>query len=123
MVANQERMMTYLGKTENTALEANSEELEILAEHRKVPKENAAVKPVGGLRKRHRSRHLALGCRGQPEERTRGNGGSRKKLAATDRRMARRAGVARLKGHVVRKNRTRDKGVRGARKGRTLGRR
>jgi hypothetical protein len=59
MYAHQERTMTCLVKTEVTALEANSVELESAVEHREVPKEHAIVKPVGGLTKQHRGRNLA----------------------------------------------------------------
>jgi hypothetical protein len=51
MDVHQERMMAFLGKTEATDLEANLEEIESETEHEKVPKEDAAVKPVRGLRK------------------------------------------------------------------------
>jgi hypothetical protein len=41
---HRERTMTCLGKTEATALEANSAEFESGAEHREIPKEGTAVK-------------------------------------------------------------------------------
>jgi hypothetical protein len=53
--------------------EPTSEEMKSGAVHREVLKEHAAVKPVGGLGKRHRCQHLAARRRGQPEERTREN--------------------------------------------------
>jgi hypothetical protein len=146
--AIQEKMNVWVaemkdGREERTALqetteayldsrEPNPEEIQSGAEHREAPKEHAAVKPVGGLRKRHRGRPLGAGRRGQPEERTRGNCGSWKKLVAAGRNITCRAGVARRKGcghegpsveQGRRKNQTRDKIVRGTRKGRTLGRR
>jgi hypothetical protein len=37
------------------------------AEHREVPKEHATVKPIGGLRKRHRGWKLAAECRQEPK--------------------------------------------------------
>jgi hypothetical protein len=40
-------------------LEARPEEMESGAEHWEVPKDHAAVKPVGVLRKQHRGRNLA----------------------------------------------------------------
>jgi hypothetical protein len=40
-------------------LETDSAELESVAVHRDVPKEEAVVKPVRGRKKRHRDRHLA----------------------------------------------------------------
>jgi hypothetical protein len=44
-----------------TDLKANPEEMESEAEHYEVPKECAVVKPVGGLRKRFRTRSLLQG--------------------------------------------------------------
>jgi hypothetical protein len=131
------------GRKERTALqemteagldskEPNPEEMQSEAEHREVPKEHTAVKFVGGLRKRRRGRHLAAGRRGQPKERTRGNCGSRKKLAVAGKKITHRAGVARRKGRGHegpsveqgrRKSQIRDKVARGTRKGRTLGKR
>jgi hypothetical protein len=84
------------------ATEANPEKMEVSvediqsgAEHREVPKEHAALKSVGGLRKRQRSRNLAAERPDQPKERNRC--GFRGKLAAARRKMARSAGVARRK--------------------------
>jgi hypothetical protein len=45
------------------------------------------VETIGALE----GRYLALGCRGQPNKRTQGDGGSRQKLAAGRRRLNRRA--------------------------------
>jgi hypothetical protein len=80
-------------------MEANPEEMKCVAEHEKVPEEEAAVKSFGALKKRCRVGHLAAGHRGKPKERIQGNGGTLKKLAAGRRGMTRRAGVARCKGH------------------------
>jgi hypothetical protein len=71
METNQERMMdkmdlqpvkleACLGKTGATDLETNPEEIESEAEHKEVPKEEAAVKTVRALKKRHGDRHIAL---------------------------------------------------------------
>jgi hypothetical protein len=54
-------MEAYLGKTGATYLEANPE-IESDAAHKEVPKEEAAAKTVGALKKRHGDRHLAVGC-------------------------------------------------------------
>jgi hypothetical protein len=109
-------------KPEATALEANSAESESTAEHQEVPKENAAEKPVGALKKQHRDQHLVVGWRGQPEETTRGNCGAWKKLAATRRRMTRCTGVAQCKGRCH-QGHGRDYMVRGTPKGQPVGRR
>jgi hypothetical protein len=58
--ARDERMTACLGKTEATDLEASPEDKESEAEHEKVPTD-AAVKPFGTKKKRHRDRHLAVG--------------------------------------------------------------
>jgi hypothetical protein len=92
-------------------------EKESIAEHQEAPMEEAVVKPVGGLKKWHRGRNLAAECHGQPEERSQGNCGSRKKLAAACRGTTPCAGVAWRKGNSG-KNRTTDNVERGAPKGR-----
>jgi hypothetical protein len=75
-------------------LEATPEEMESKAVHEEVPKEEAAAKSSGVLNKWHRGRHLAAEGQGELVERTRGNCGSWKKLAATSRKITRHAGVA-----------------------------
>jgi hypothetical protein len=79
-------------------LETNPEMMQSVGEHREVPKEEAAVRSSGALKKWHRGRHLASGRRREPKERTRGNCGSRSKLAAARRRMSCRAWVTRSQG-------------------------
>jgi hypothetical protein len=53
---------------EATDSEANPEEKQCEAEQGKIPKEEAAVKSSGTMKKRHRGRHLAAGRRGEPKE-------------------------------------------------------
>jgi hypothetical protein len=89
------------------AMEANLDEMKSITVHEEVSKKEAIVKSSGKLKKRRGDRHLPVGRRGEPKERTRGNCGSRMTLAASCKRMTRRAGVARRKGNVVRKNLTR----------------
>jgi hypothetical protein len=100
-------------------VEVSPEEIESEAEHEKVPKD-AMVKPFGAMKKRHRDRHLAVGQCGEPKERTWGNCGSRRKLAATRRGMTRCVGVARRRGHG-RKGYDQDSVVQETQKGRILG--
>jgi hypothetical protein len=90
-----------------TDLKADPEEMETETEQWEVPKDRAAVKPVGGLRKRHRGRKLAAGRRGEPEELTRGDCGSGWKLAASGRKVSRRARVAWRNMHIIRNKWTR----------------
>jgi hypothetical protein len=83
--------------------ELNPEEMESESEHREVPTEEAAGKSAGTMKKRHRGRHLDAGRLVEPKELTRGDCGSRRKLAATCRKVSRRAAVARRKGNIYRK--------------------
>jgi hypothetical protein len=61
------------------------------------------VKPVKGRKKRHRDRKPAAGRRGEPNELTRGDCGSEKKLAAACKKITRRATVAWHIRNVLRK--------------------
>jgi hypothetical protein len=85
-------------ETNQENMEANPEEIKPVAEHEEVSKEEAAVETGRALKKRPRIRHLAAGRRGNPKERTKGNGGSRKKLAAARRGMTHCEEVAKRKG-------------------------
>jgi hypothetical protein len=67
--------------------EPTSEEVKSEAVHVEVPKKEAAVKSFGALKKRHGDRHLAVGRREKPRDRTQGKGGSRKKLAVARKGM------------------------------------
>jgi hypothetical protein len=82
------------------------EDMESEVEHREVPTEEAAVKSSGTMKKRHRGRHIAAGRRSEPKELTRGDCGSRRKLAAACRKASSRARVAWFKRNVFRKIRT-----------------
>jgi hypothetical protein len=62
--------------------------------------------PVGGRKKQHRGRKLAAGRRGEPEELTREDCGSRRKLAAGCRKVPRRVAVARHLKNIFRTIRT-----------------
>jgi hypothetical protein len=75
-------------------------------EHREVPTEEAAVKSSGTMKKWHRGRHPAAGRHGEPKELTRGDCGSRGKLAAAYRKLSRHAAVAWRKRNVLRNIRT-----------------
>jgi hypothetical protein len=72
MEINQERMMACLGKMEATNLEANPEEIESVAVHEEVPKQETTVKSFGALKKWQRGQILAAWCRGKPKEWTQG---------------------------------------------------
>jgi hypothetical protein len=112
--------------------EPTSLEVESVAEHEEIPKEEASVQTSRALKKRYGDRHLSVKRRGQRKKRTQGNGVSRKNLPAARRGFTRRAGVAWRKrrgftGLTVeqtrRKKRTRDSVARGTSKTRTFGKR
>jgi hypothetical protein len=114
------QMQTDREASKTTDLKANPEEMKSESEHRKVPKEDAVGKPVKGPKKRHRGRKLAAGRHGEPKELTRGDCGYGRKLAATCRKVSRRARVAWRKRNIVRNKWTRAKDERGIRRIRTL---
>jgi hypothetical protein len=100
--AHEEGMMACLGKMEVMDLKANPEEIQSEAEHQEVPKEQATVKPVGGLRKRHRGQNLAAERHCKPKD------WSWRTLASACRRTTCLAKVAQRNGNVIGKNQTRD---------------
>jgi hypothetical protein len=87
---------------EKTQTEPSPEMMQPVGEHQEVPREEAAVIPVSGWKRRHRGRKQAAGRCGEPKELTRGEGGSRKKLAAACRKASRHATVAYRKRNVFR---------------------
>jgi hypothetical protein len=58
-------------------------------EHREVPKEEAAVMPAGGLRKRRRDRDVDAERGQKPKEMTRGYCGARKRVTVGGGRITR----------------------------------
>jgi hypothetical protein len=87
------------------------------AEHQEVPKEEAAVMPVGRLRRWLRDWNLAVERHQKPKETNRRSCESWKRLTVSSRRMTRCAGVAWLGRNVVRKYRTRKQVEQGTPKG------
>jgi hypothetical protein len=67
--------------------------MQSIEEHQEIPKGEAAVTPVGGLRKWCRVRNLAAFRCQKMRERTQGKTGSRRNSAATCRKVSRRAKV------------------------------
>jgi hypothetical protein len=88
------------GRKETTACNGATETkphpgiMQSTEEHQGIPKEEAAVLPLGEPRKRRRVCNLAAERRQKRKERTRGNNGSRRKSAAACRQVSRRAKVA-----------------------------
>jgi hypothetical protein len=110
--AHHERIMAPLGKTEATDFKANPEEMESVTEQQEIPKEEAAVLPVG-----------------EPRKPTLEKCEWRKEFADARIRMTRCAKVIRLKGGSYEglsleqgrlKNKTMNKTARGTRIGRTV---
>jgi hypothetical protein len=83
---NQERMTAMLDACLEK-MEATAGELQFVAVHQKVHKEDAAVETIGGLK----DQYLAVGSRQQTKKRTQGDGETRQKLAAARGRLTRRA--------------------------------
>jgi hypothetical protein len=83
--------------------------MQSIEEHQEIPKEEAAVMPGRGPRKRCKVRNLAAERCQKPKERTRGYRGSQKRLIVVYRKMSRHATVAWHKRHIVRKNWIRSK--------------
>jgi hypothetical protein len=77
--------------------------------HKEIPKEDAAVIPVGEPRKRRRVRNLAAERRQKMKERTREISESRRKLTAACRKVSRREEVAWRKMNLFRNVRTLEK--------------
>jgi hypothetical protein len=88
---------------EGTKTEPEPGTMQSMEEHQEIPKEKAVVKPIKGRKKRHRDRKPAAGRRGEPDELTRGDCGSGKKLAAACKKITHRATVAWRKRNVLRK--------------------
>jgi hypothetical protein len=96
-----------LEETEATILEVIpgkelNPDMESEVEQREIPTEEPAVKSSGSMKIWHRGRHLAAGRRGEPKELT-GDRACRTKLAATGRKVSRRAAAVRRKRNLFRK--------------------
>jgi hypothetical protein len=70
--------------------------MQSVGEHQEVPKEDGAMKPVKGRKKRYRDRKLAAGRREEPKELTRGDCGYWRKLAAACKKVSRRVTMVSL---------------------------
>jgi hypothetical protein len=83
--------------------------MQSVEEHQEVTKEEAAVMQVGEPRKRRRNWNLAAERRQKPKERTQGYCGSRNRVTIIDRKVSRRAAVARRRRDIFTQERTRVK--------------
>jgi hypothetical protein len=77
--------------------------MQSVEEHQEIPIEDAAVMPVGGLRKRRRDRNLAAGRCQKPKRRIQANCESKRRLNIASRKVSSRATVAWRKIRVFRK--------------------
>jgi hypothetical protein len=88
MEVNHEEIMAIMGADQGETKvypkkrEIFPEEIQVVAERRKVPNEEAAMEPLGALKDRYGKGPLAVGCRRQSKKLTQGDGGSRQKLIA-----------------------------------------
>jgi hypothetical protein len=87
-----EKTTTCDEATEKT--EPGPDMMQSAEEHQDVPREEAAVMPVRGLRKRRRVWKLAAERRQKPKEATRGHCGSRRRVTVAGKRTSRHATVA-----------------------------
>jgi hypothetical protein len=108
---------------EATDLKGNPVEMECESRHQEVPKKEAAVMPVGGLRKQCGDREMAARHCQKPKGRIQARCESLKRLTITCRKMTHRARVAWRKRNMARKDCTRANVVQEIRRGRTFGRR
>jgi hypothetical protein len=90
-------------ETDIEKIEPDSGMMQSVAEHQEVPREDASVMPVRGLRKQRRGRKQAAGRREEPKKLNRGICRSWEKLAAACRKVSRRATVAWRKRNILRK--------------------
>jgi hypothetical protein len=77
--------------------------MQSVEEEQEIPKEEAAVMPVGGLRKRRRDRNLAAGRRQKPMRRIQASCEFRRRLTIAFKKITRRATVAWHKRNVFRR--------------------
>jgi hypothetical protein len=94
-------------KIEATFLKGNLKEKERKSEHQEVPKEEAAVMPVRGLRKRGWDWNLVTGHHQKPKGRIQASCESRKRLTVACRKMTHHARVAWRKRNIGRNDCTR----------------
>jgi hypothetical protein len=78
--------------------------MQSVEEHQEIPMEYAAVIAVGGLRKRCRDRNLAAGCHQKPKKSMQASCESKRRSAATCRKVSHHARVAWRKRPIFRRS-------------------
>jgi hypothetical protein len=118
------------GRKETTACQEATERTELdpgmmqsIGEHQEVPKEEAIVMPVRGLRKWRRDWNPAAGCHKKPRGRIHASLVSWKRLTVAGMKVTRCARVVWHKRNIPRKDYTRANVVQEIRRGRTFRRR
>jgi hypothetical protein len=94
-----QEMEARLDEEEPTSVETKPE----VAQQQEVPKEDTVVQPVKGRKRRLRGKKQAAGRRREPKKLTREDCGPRMQLAASCRKVSRRATVAWRKRIIFRK--------------------
>jgi hypothetical protein len=89
---------------EATKIEPDTGMMESVGEQQVVPKEEAAVIPVGALRKRRTNRNLAVGRHQKLKGRIQASCEPQKRLTVAGRKMTRRARVSWCKRNIARKD-------------------
>jgi hypothetical protein len=82
-------------------------------EHQEISKEEAAVMPVEGLRKRGRDRNLAAGCHQKPKGRIQTSCESRRRLTIAGKTTCRTTAAWRKRNVFKKKKKTGTKGIHG----------
>jgi hypothetical protein len=88
---------------EDTETKPDPGKMQSVEEHQETPKEDAAMMPVGGLKKQRRDRNLAAGRRQKPKRRIQATCESMRRLIITGTKITRRATVAWRKKNVFRR--------------------
>jgi hypothetical protein len=79
---------------EDTETKPDSGKMQSVQELQEIPKEDATLMPVGGLRKRRRDQNLVAGRRQKPKRRIQASCESRRRLTVAGKKMTRHATVA-----------------------------
>jgi hypothetical protein len=80
--------------TDTEKIQPDPRMMQSVVEHQEVPKEDATVMPVGGLRKWYRNWNLTAGRHQKPKGRIQASCESRRRLTVAGRKTTRRARVA-----------------------------
>jgi hypothetical protein len=130
-IHNQQKMDSWIADMNSNRKETTARQntepdpgmIQSVGKHQEVPKEETAVMPVVGLRKRRRDQNLAARHRQKPKGRIQVSREPRKRLTIAGRKVTCRASVAWRKRNVARKDGARANVIQEIRRGRTFVRR